>query len=93
VIDKRGFALYFSRALIPSGKYDPSTTYYKHLGIYAFTPHFLSTFTHLAQSPLEKAERLEQLRALEHGYSIQTVIVESDSIGVDTKEDIQKLML
>ena len=83
VIDKNNFALYFSRAEIPYC--------YKHIGVYAYTKEFLLLFNQLSYSKLEKAERLEQLRILENGYKIKTVIAESDSISVDTEEDLKKV--
>ncbi len=77
VLDSKGYALYFSRAVIPFPRV-PYTKYLNHLGIYGYTYAFLQTFTKLPQTPLEKAELLEQLRALEHGYDIK--------VGVGTFE-------
>jgi len=94
VIDTRGHALYFSRAPIPlnqQGTICSECPYYKHLGIYGFQPKFLKKLLTFPKTPLEKAEKLEQLRVLENGYPIQTVLVESQSIGIDTKEDLEKL--
>ncbi len=92
VFDSDGFALYFSRATIPfcrnaGGK----QTYFKHHGIYAFRNDFLQKFNKLPVGSLERSERLEQLRALEHGFKIKVVITEKDSVEVDTPEDIERV--
>lgn len=94
VIDLNGYALYFSRALIPAGRtlcFIPSNTYYRHVGIYAYRRSFLLKYAELPPTPLQLAEDLEQLKVLEHGYKIKTVIVDSISIGVDVPEDIKKV--
>lgn len=94
VLSSQGEALYFSRGLIPaskSNKYNPETTYYKHIGIYAFRPEFLLNYVKLANTPLQMAEDLEQLKVIEHGYRIKAAIVEHGSIGVDTPEDIKSV--
>jgi len=94
VIDNFGYALYFSRALIPSGhtkKWRPDVTYYKHLGIYGYRREFLLHYADLAPTPLQLTEDLEQLKVLEHGYHIKVAVVESASIGVDRPEDIKKI--
>jgi 3-deoxy-manno-octulosonate cytidylyltransferase (CMP-KDO synthetase) len=85
VVDRNGFALYFSRSRIPS-----SGTCFLHLGLYAYRARFLKKFTELERTPLEIAERLEQLRALEHGYRIRVVEVESESWGIDTPADLER---
>lgn len=85
VVDRNGFALYFSRAPIPSGG-----TSFLHMGLYVYRVDFLRKFTELERTPLEIAERLEQLRALEHGYRIRVVEVESESWGIDTPADLEK---
>jgi 3-deoxy-manno-octulosonate cytidylyltransferase (CMP-KDO synthetase) len=85
VIDRSGHALYFSRSKIPHGG-----TCFLHLGLYVYRVRFLKTFTKLEPAPLEIAERLEQLRALEHGYRIRVVKVESESWGIDTQEDLER---
>ncbi|MCB1112091.1 MAG: 3-deoxy-manno-octulosonate cytidylyltransferase [Chlamydiales bacterium] len=93
VVDEEGYALYFSRALIPHGKtgaFNSETVYYKHIGIYGYRREFLLRFAQLPQSPLQKAEDLEQLKAMEHGYRIKTVEVEHDVIGINTVEDLKK---
>jgi len=90
--DRDGFALYFSRATIPHfGAQEPGPQYYKHHGIYGYRNDFLQAFARLAPSPLEIAERLEQLRALEHGYRIKVIITDKDSIEVDTPQDLERV--
>ena len=89
VLDAEGRALYFSRAPIPSlSEASSAPQYYKHLGFYGFRNGFLQEFTKLPQGALERREKLEQLRALEHGFSISVVITPHDSISVDTPEDL-----
>jgi len=90
VIDKEGFALYFSRSPIPFERSEQSKSFYKHLGLYAYTKDFLFTFTNLPKSELEKVESLEQLRALEHGYKIKTIETKFETVGIDTPEDLEK---
>jgi len=97
VIDKNGYALYFSRYAIPynrTGEDEDNKkrpTYYKHIGLYAFRKEFLFTFRNLPKSSLETAEKLEQLRVLENGYKIKTVETTFDTIGVDTPEDLKRV--
>jgi 3-deoxy-manno-octulosonate cytidylyltransferase (CMP-KDO synthetase) len=88
VTDARGDALYFSRSPIPHYRDAGTGMYRKHLGIYGYRKEFLFTVAALPPFPLEKAERLEQLRVLESGYRIRVVDVEHDSVGVDTPEDL-----
>lgn len=90
VIDKNGFALYFSRSPIPFERGTQSKMFYKHIGLYAYTKDFLFTFTNLPKSNLEKAESLEQLRALEHGFKIKTIETRFDTMGIDTPADLEK---
>lgn len=90
VIDKNGFALYFSRSPIPFERGTQSKRFYKHIGLYAYTKDFLFTFTNLPKSNLEKAESLEQLRALEHGFKIKTIETRFDTMGIDTPADLEK---
>jgi len=90
VVDKDNFALYFSRSIIPYlRETEEQADYYKHIGLYAYTKDFLFTFKNLPESALEKAEKLEQLRALEAGYKIKTALTEYETIGVDTPEDLE----
>jgi len=92
VVDRKGYALYFSRSAIPylreSSEY---TDFYKHIGMYAYTKDFLFTYTNLPPSKLERAEKLEQLRALENGFKIKTVETDFDTVGIDTPEDLEKI--
>lgn len=94
VFDIHGRALYFSRASIPfqrdTGETRPSS-YYKHLGFYAYRKGFLLTFVGLPEGEWERLEKLEQLRALEYGYHIQVVVTEHDSVEVDTPTDIARV--
>ncbi len=89
VTNKEGFALYFSRSPIPYQK-TPSY-FFKHIGLYAYRKEFLSIFTKLPPSSLEKLEGLEQLRALDYNYQIKTIETEYDTIEVDTPEDLEKI--
>src|SRR5271157_4727242 len=73
VLDKKGFVIYFSRSPIPFNRQGRKVRYYKHLGIYGYRKEFLNKFASMPQTPLEKAEQLEQLRALENGYKIKAV--------------------
>lgn len=94
VMDQQQNALYFSRALIPhgrDGRFRREISYYHHLGIYAYRRDFLMKYHELAQTPLQLAEDLEQLKVLEQGYRIKVAVVESHSIGVDTPEDIKRV--
>ncbi len=91
VVDKYGNAMYFSRRLIPYNRTCSNIDYFKHLGIYAYRKNFLKKFNQLPSSRLEASEKLEQLRVLEAGYKIKTVITEIDTIGVDIPEDIIKV--
>ena len=92
VFDKDHFALYFSRSSIPFGR-EGSQPFdiFKHLGIYAYRKHFLDRFASLPQGRLEAIERLEPLRAMEHGYRIRVVETRYDSKEVDSPEDIEKI--
>ena len=90
VTDPRGDALYFSRAPIPYGADPAGTPAFIHVGLYAFRRDFLLRFAALPQTPLEVVESLEQLRALEHGFRIRTVVTEHHSIGVDTPQDLER---
>ena len=90
--DVLGNALYFSRAAIPFAR-DDGTVFdtYKHLGIYAYTRRFLDIFRNLPDGRLENIEKLEQLRAMEHGYRIHVVVTPHDSPEVDIPEDIHRI--
>jgi 3-deoxy-manno-octulosonate cytidylyltransferase (CMP-KDO synthetase) len=93
VVDRAGFALYFSRAPIPYQR-DPRGGWpplYRHVGLYAYRRSALMVLATLEPTPLERAESLEQLRALEHGIRIKTVETAYDSIGVDTPQDLEQV--
>lgn len=94
VMDLNGYALYFSRALIPgnrAGQYDKALPYHKHLGLYIYKRDFLLTLGTLAPTPLQQAEDLEQLKVLEHGYPIKVVVVDYVCLDVNVPEDIKKV--
>ncbi|SCA59038.1 3-deoxy-manno-octulosonate cytidylyltransferase [Chlamydiales bacterium SCGC AB-751-O23] len=94
LVDKNGYALYFSRAPVPYTQKETTDlpfTHLGHLGIYAFRWHFLKKYKDLSPTPLFLQEDLEQLKVLEHGYKIKVVIVqgEEEGLGVNEKEDIK----
>jgi 3-deoxy-manno-octulosonate cytidylyltransferase (CMP-KDO synthetase) len=89
VVDRAGNALYFSRSPVPFIR--GSGTSYKHIGLYAYRCPFLLKLAALPQTPLEIAESLEQLRALEHGFRIHVVETHFESIEVDTPEDLARV--
>jgi 3-deoxy-manno-octulosonate cytidylyltransferase (CMP-KDO synthetase) len=91
VFDKDGYALYFSRLAIPYDRDNAKVKYYKHMGLYGYKRKSLLEFSKIKMSVLEKAESLEQLRALENGKKIKVVITKHDSVGVDIPEDISKV--
>ena len=96
VTDNRGFALYFSRSVIPyirgkeRGEWFGDYPFLKHLGIYAYRREVLAEVTRLPQSSLEKAESLEQLRWLQNGYRIRVGLTDVETVGIDTPEDLQR---
>jgi 3-deoxy-manno-octulosonate cytidylyltransferase (CMP-KDO synthetase) len=93
VVDGEMKALYFSRSIIPCNRdNDQEVVYYKHLGIYAYRRGFLLSYKSLPKTNLEKAEKLEQLRALEFGYKIKTVVTDKETIGVDTPADLMRVV-
>ena len=87
VVDKLGYALYFSRSLVPYPRAAAGPVY-KHIGIYAYRRDFLLRYARLEPTPLERAESLEQLRALENGYGIRVLETDCRFVGVDTAEDL-----
>ena len=94
VTDLRGNAVYFSRSPIPYVRDESErrqTVHFKHVGLYVYRRDFLLSYSNLPVGPLERAERLEQLRALENGFSIRVVETEYESLGVDTPEDLEKV--
>ena len=90
VTGSAGRALYFSRATIPFDRDHPHPPCFKHLGIYAYRKPALDRFVSLPESPLERSERLEQLRFLENGIAIHVAETPFDTIGVDTEEDLRR---
>jgi len=93
VTDAAGRALYFSRFPIPFDRDGRGgVQYYKHIGLYAYTRAALALFHQLPQSSLELAEKLEQLRYLQNGISIQVAETQHDTVGVDTEADLQRVI-
>jgi 3-deoxy-manno-octulosonate cytidylyltransferase (CMP-KDO synthetase) len=90
VCDRAGNAIYFSRSPIPFVR-EGGATHYKHIGLYVYRRDFLLAYSGLPVGPLEQAERLEQLRALENGHRIGVVETEYESLGVDTPEDLERV--
>ena len=96
VVDNRGFALYFSRSVIPyirgveESQWLGHYPFLKHLGIYAYRREVLAEVTRLPQGRLEKAESLEQLRWLENGYRIRVGLTDVETVGIDTPEDLSR---
>lgn len=90
VCDKAGYALYFSRSLMPYPR-KGGCPVYKHIGIYAYRREFLLKYAKMEPTPLEKAESLEQLRALENGFRIKVVETKASFVGVDTPEDLERV--
>lgn len=99
VLDESSYSLYFSRSAIPHVREnnDPRTwlkhqTFYKHIGLYVYRRESLLKFSGLPESALEKAEKLEQLRALEAGMKIKVALTEFDSVPVDTQSDVERVV-
>ncbi len=92
VTDEEEIALYFSRAKIPYPRDHHFDHYKGHLGIYGFTVASLQKFCALSHAPLEHIEKLEQLRALYHGYEVAMVEVNTESFGIDTPEDLERAL-
>ena len=96
VVDKKGFALYFSRSIIPfvrgkeAAEWPSSYPFLKHLGLYAYRRNVLREVTQLPQGVLEKAESLEQLRWLENGYKIRVGLTDVETVGIDTPSDLER---
>ena len=89
VLDREGYALYFSRSKIPYPR-EVGGTCYRHAGIYGYRVGFLKRFSKLKVAPIEKAEALEQLRVLWHGYRIAVTVSETEILpGVDTPQDLE----
>ena len=96
VCDVKGYAMYFSRSVIPYVRGKEEATwlqqfpYLKHIGLYAYRREVLAQITKLPQSPLELAESLEQLRWLQNGYRIKVGLTNVETVGIDTPEDLQR---
>lgn len=94
VVDNRGYAIYFSRGLIPynkSGGVNLDFPYMLHLGIQSFDSKFLKVYSELQPTPLQLEEDLEQLKVLENGYKMKVIKVDHEAHGVDTPEDVEKI--
>ncbi len=94
IVDREGLALYFSRLPIPysrDGEGPQKFSHLRHIGIYGYRREFLLRFSELEPSPLERAERLEQLRALENGYRIKVVTTDYATINVDHPQDLKRV--
>jgi 3-deoxy-manno-octulosonate cytidylyltransferase (CMP-KDO synthetase) len=91
VFDRSGRALYFSRSPLPFWRDGDTPYFYRHIGIYAYRVQFLKEFVHLPPGRWEAAEKLEQLRALEHGFPIHVVETAGDTREVDTPEDARQV--
>jgi len=98
VLSTDNYALYFSRSVIPylrgvaESEWQAGHTYYKHIGLYAYRADILRRITRLPQCELEKSESLEQLRWLANGYRIKTALTNTQTVAVDTPEDLQKVL-
>lgn len=98
IVDSDQFAIYFSRHAIPyvrgadQNEWLARHTFYQHIGIYGYRVDILQKITKLAPSSLEKAESLEQLRWLEHGFKIKTAITSGDTVAIDTPDDLKKVL-
>ena len=97
VLDRRGRCLYFSRSPVPYGRdRTPAALLercpvYRHIGMYVYRRDFLLQYAALEQTPLEQAEKLEQLRILEHGYTIHAAVTDGESTAVDTPADLDRV--
>lgn len=91
ITDKKGYALYFSRSVIPYPRKLDIQNYYKHVGIYGYKRDFVVEYAKMEPTSLELSESLEQLRALENGYRIKVMETPYKIIGVDTQEELEKV--
>ncbi len=91
VTDRDRNAIYFSRCAIPFVRDRGAAAHHKHIGLYVYRRDFLLSYPQLPVGPLEQAERLEQLRALENGYKIRVVETDYESLGVDTPADLERV--
>ncbi|WP_434504165.1 3-deoxy-manno-octulosonate cytidylyltransferase [Prevotella sp.] len=96
VLDNNGYAMYFSRSIIPfirgveKSEWLKKHTFLKHLGVYAYRSNVLNEITKLPQSELELAESLEQLRWLQNGYMIKVGLTNAETVGIDTPDDLKR---
>lgn len=93
ITDNEGFALYFSRSVIPFPREEKGVQYFKHIGVYAFRKNALLTFAKLEMKPLEIAEKIECLRYLEYGMKIKMIETDFVGVGIDVPEDLEKAKL
>ena len=93
VTDKNNFAMYFSRSVIPYPRNEEKSSYYKHIGIYAYKKDFVLEYSNMLPTALEETESLEQLRVLENGYKIKVLETPYSLIGVDTIENLENVRL
>lgn len=97
LLDLNGYCLYFSRSIVPHLRDVPPHewrshhAFYKHIGLYVFRREMLLRYASLPQTPLERAEKLEQLRLLEHGYPIKAAVTTFDTMPVDTADDLERV--
>ena len=91
VVDHFGNAIYFSRSAIPFTRDPGDYSHFKHTGLYVYRREFLMSYSELPVGPLERAEKLEQLRALENGFTIRVVETDYESMGVDTPADLERV--
>lgn len=91
ITDKKGYAIYFSRSVIPYPRKLDIQNYYKHVGIYGYKKDFVIEYAKMEPTPLELSESLEQLRALENGYRIKVMETPYKILGVDTQEELEKV--
>jgi 3-deoxy-manno-octulosonate cytidylyltransferase (CMP-KDO synthetase) len=91
VTNLAGDAIYFSRCPIPFARDDSRAVHYKHLGLYVYRREFLLAYSGFRVGPLERMERLEQLRAVENGYRVRVAETEYESLGVDTPQDLERV--
>ena len=91
VTDKKDYAIYFSRSVIPYPRNENLDIYFKHVGIYGYKREFVLEYAKLKSTPLENSESLEQLRVLENGYKIKVLETPFEIIGVDTQDELEKV--
>lgn len=91
ITDKKDYAIYFSRSVIPYPRNENLDIYFKHVGIYGYKREFVLEYSKLESTPLENSESLEQLRVLENGYKIKVLETPYEIIGVDTAEELERV--